>query len=264
MSGGGSSEPAQRTVVQQATIPGFLRPLIEQSADVSSEALSDLTALLLDAGAGDLVAGFTPAQLRAFGSAEDAIGEGGVIPEVQENLLSTARGDFLYGGPGFDAAVDAAVRAAQPHILSRFGRAGAGTSGLAQAALGKAAIDAFAGQYGTERGRQLQALGMLPDLALLPSDVLGRIGGQQQAQEQRELTAPITAAESLLSTAQTGLPVASLLGQTQTGTSSQETFRNPVAGALGGGLTGAKLGSLFGPWGTAIGAVGGGLLGGFG
>lgn len=34
-----------------------------------------------------------------------------------------------------------------------------------------------------------------------------------------------------------------------------------IGGAVGGAATGAKLGSAFGPWGTAIGAIGGGLFG---
>lgn len=84
-------------------------------------------------------------------------------PEARDALTSTARGDFLFGGEGFDAAVDAAVRSAQPHILSTFGRAGAGgsTSGLAQTAIGQSAIDAFASQFGSERARQLGAANAL-------------------------------------------------------------------------------------------------------
>jgi hypothetical protein len=35
---------------------------------------------------------------------------------------------------------------------------------------------------------------------------------------------------------------------------------NPLMSGLGGALAGAKLGSSFGPWGTGIGAIGGGLL----
>jgi len=37
-----------------------------------------------------------------------------------------------------------------------------------------------------------------------------------------------------------------------------------TTGALGGALTGASMGSAFGPWGTALGAIGGGLFGGWG
>lgn len=51
------------------------------------------------------------------------------------------------------------------------------------------------------------------------------------------------------------------LGQTTTINAPQS--RNRTAGAVGGALSGAQLGSMFGPWGTAIGAVGGGLFGGF-
>ena len=99
--------------------------------------------------------------------------EGELIPaESREALLSTARGDFLFGGEGFDAAVDAATRAALPQIRSVFGRAGAGgaASGLAQTAVGTAAADAFARQFADERTRQLAAAGDLAGLDLAASD----------------------------------------------------------------------------------------------
>lgn len=102
---------------------------------------------------------------------------GGAIPGVTTDALtSTARGDFLYGGDGFNAAVDAAVRRATPGILSTFGSAGAGgaSGGLAQEAIGRAAIDAFASQYGQERSNQLGAAGTLGSLSL--SDVGQRAG----------------------------------------------------------------------------------------
>lgn len=99
-------------------------------------------------------------------------------PESIAALQSTARGDFLFGGQGFDQAVDAAMRAALPQIRSVFGSAGAGgaTGGLAQTAVGQAAIDAFAGQFGAERGRQLSAADRLASL---------RLGAQDQDARQR-------------------------------------------------------------------------------
>lgn len=51
------------------------------------------------------------------------------------------------------------------------------------------------------------------------------------------------------------------------GSSTQATtpvYKNKTAGALGGAASGAAMGSMFGPWGTAIGAVAGGLYGAFG
>jgi hypothetical protein len=92
-----------------------------------------------------------------IGQGRDAVGFT-ETPGAREALNATARGDYLFGGEGFDAAVDAAVRAAQPHIMSAFGGDAASVnSGLSQHAIGQSAIDAFANQYGAERGRQLGA-----------------------------------------------------------------------------------------------------------
>lgn len=91
------------------------------------------------------------------------------VPDAATAALQrTAEGDFLFGGEGFDQAVDAAVRAALPQIRSVFGSAGAGgaTGGLAQTAVGQAAIDAFASRFGEERGRQLSAADRLATLGL--------------------------------------------------------------------------------------------------
>ena len=41
----------------------------------------------------------------------------------------------------------------------------------------------------------------------------------------------------------------------------QQASSNPLMGGLGGAMAGAKLGSMFGPAGTGVGAIGGGLLG---
>lgn len=50
----------------------------------------------------------------------------------------------------------------------------------------------------------------------------------------------------------------------QNATQTTPVHRNRTAGAAGGAMAGAQMGSAFGPWGTAIGAIGGGLLGGWG
>lgn len=184
-------------------------------------------------------------------SAIDNLLLGNAIPGVANDALgATAAGDFLYGGEGFNAAVDAAVRQATPGILSAFGSAGAGaaTGGLAQEALGTAAIDAFARQYAQERSNQLsaantlggfglaessqalqQALGqtnaqqastnaaleasrLLPGLATADIDLLNSIGSIQQGQEQNTLDAPRNALLQLLTAALGGTPISSLLG----------------------------------------------------
>ncbi|BAQ16906.1 hypothetical protein [Methyloceanibacter caenitepidi] len=278
---GGGSEPAgtidttgttsQKTSSRsrsstQTDVPDFLKSLLYGSASTGAGALNKLRRL----SNGDLVADFTDDQLAGFDLAR---GFGGSEPysTALDTILGTARGDYLFGGDAFDAAVDASVRAAQPHILSTFGAAGRGTGGLAQTAIARAATDAFAEQYGTERGRQVQAASLLPELGLLPIDLLLQTGAAQQGQAQREITAPIAAQQDLFRTALGGLPIASLLGQTstgsQTGTSSGTTsqqqpyFENEAASGLGLALSGLGLASGLGSTLFGAEALSGGLLG---
>lgn len=308
----GGKSGGDQDVTQRVEIPEILQPFVRNQARIGSNALSRLEDQLAGAGADDLVAGFDPLQEQAFDLAvQRAQGEGGFIPTAQQQFLataqgvdpqsfvdptafdalqSTAAGDFLFGGQGFRQAVDAAVRAAQPSILSTFGAAGRGTGGLAQAAIAEQATDAFARQFGNERqrqlaasgiladldsqerARQLSAAGALPQLALADAQILQNIGGIRQGQAQRELTAPISAQESLIAAAGGGIPLQSLLGATQT-QSGLGGGGFSGAGALGGGALGLGLGSLTaaegatglaalgGPLGIGLG-VGGLLLGG--
>jgi hypothetical protein len=258
-----TTQDSSGSTVQRTTIPEFLRPFIEGGAVTAGGALGKLE----DLSGGDLVAPFSADQLSAFDLAR-RFGSSAPFTSALDSLGATARGDFLYGGPGFDQAVTAAVNAAKPHILSTFGAAGRGTGGLAKTAIAQSAIDAFASQYGSERGRQLQAASALPTLGQMPIELLLGTGTLQQQLEQQKRSAPLSAQTNLLTAALAGLPISSLLGFKQetegTGTSTQPLYQNQTAGALGGALTGAQLGSMFGPIGTGIGAIGGGLLGYFG
>lgn len=276
-------------VAQTTNVPSYLQPLVKKQAQIGTDTLGRLEGLLSNAGAEELVAGFDPLQQQGFDLAvERAQGAGGFLPTAQQSFLetaqgvdprsyidptaygaleSTASGNFLFGGEGFDAAVDAAVRAAAPGILSTFGGAGGAPGGLARTAIGKAATDAFAGQYSQERQRQLAAAGILgeygtgerdrqlaaagalPQVALADVGILQSIGGQRQAQAQRELTAPIEAQESLLSIIGGGIPLQSLLGalQTQSGGGGS----SPYGDIFGAGVLGLGLADSFGAFDTA-------------
>ena len=124
------------------------------------------------------------------------------------------------------------------------------------------------------QGLNLQAAGMQGDLAnagqsaYLQSIQSALSAGQiNQAQAQ----AMLDQAENQYN-AMRNVPLEQLnirlaaLGGTQVPTSSTQTSRtptsgNPFVGGLGGAMSGAQLGSMFGPIGTGIGAIGGGLLG---
>lgn len=249
-------------------IPAFLRPFLTQQAGVARGALGDLRGLL---NRPELVAGFTPQQQQAFDLAGQ-FGQSAPFTTALDALQSTAGGDFLFGGPGQQAFVDAAVRSAQPDVISRFG--GRGGSGLAAASIGQSAVDASANLFNQERQRQLQAAQALPGLSQLPIDLLLQTGGLQQQLAQQQINAPIAAQQQLLQAATGNLPVSSLLGSTQTGRTTGRTtgtsltqqpfFENPLANILGGASALGGLGSAFGPFGTALGGIGGGLLGAFG
>ena len=150
------------------------------------------------------------------GAARNALTQGATtsaLPQEQiDQLRQTAGGDFLMGGEGFDAAVQAAVRQAQPQILSTFGGAGVGggTGALSQTAIGTAATDAFARQFANERqnqigaqdtlarlgladrSQQLQSAGLLGDFAAGAEgrslEGFGLLGGLSDAERGRQLT----------------------------------------------------------------------------
>jgi hypothetical protein len=79
---------------------------------------------------------------------------------TNSNVMRNMNGDYLYGGSGFNAALDAAQRQVLPQVNSAFERAGRTGSGLAAEAQTRALGDAFASQYGQERQNQLAAMGM--------------------------------------------------------------------------------------------------------
>lgn len=204
---GGSVSATQASSKTKAVIPEHLRPFVDQVINTSGDALGAASAAAsgdqfadlnpdqlaalqsardvaggaggflptaqktaLDAAKGGGVGNFLPpelvAQLQSGGGGTNV--GGGIGDPSRDALEATARGDFLHGGEGFNAAVEAAQRQAQPGILSAFGGAGAGgaSSGLAQAAIGRSAVDAFASQFGQERKNQLDAAGRLGGFGL--------------------------------------------------------------------------------------------------
>jgi len=248
---GGDSKGGDQTTSQTVEIPEFLRPFIEQGANIGGGALGNIEGLLPSGT--NLIEGMNPTQMEALNRSEAvARGGGGFLPTAENTLLSTARGDFLHGGAGFNEAVAAATRAATPGILSAFGRAGRGVSGLSQQAIGQASSDAFARLFNDERGRQMHAAAALPNVGLAGANILSRTGAQRQQQAQAQREGPLAAQERLFSNALrvTGAQ-APLFGQTTTAPSQGGSKAGDV---LGGGLSIAGLATGGGA------SLGGGLL----
>ena len=150
------------------------------------------------------------------------------------------------------------------------GSADAENRALNQFGLSTALANANAGVYEQERQNQLATAEKLPAIeagAAAPGqDILGA-GGVQQQQSQTELNAAYNNASQnaqwpyeLLNFLGTG--VSGIGGGNSTTVGSNPYQSNPVGNALGAGLAGAGAGSMFGPWGAAIGG-GVGVLGSF-
>lgn len=197
-------------------------------------------------------------------------------------LTSTLNGDYLTGGSGFDGAIKAAMDKQLPSIDSQFELSGNYGSGLHQTARDQAFADAFAGQYGDERTRQMQAMMFAPSVAAGDyNDIaqLANVGGQKEALSQQQLQDQMARYDFGQNVQRQdlqnymGLIQGNYGGDRVTTSPGQTFYNNQGAGILGGALGGAslagKLGAtvggsgITGPLGLAGGSIFGGLLGGF-
>lgn len=132
--------------------------------------------------------------------------------------------------------------------------------------------DRMAQDIEQQRSRQFGVAGLAPSLAGQDyvdlqalqgvggqvEDLTGRLMEDQAARWDFSQNAPQTNLDNYIARVTGGYP-----GGTSTNTTP--TYRNRTAGAAGGAIAGAQMGSAVMPgWGTAIGAVAGGLLGGWG
>lgn len=99
----------------------------------------------------------------------------------------TLQGDYLYGGQGFNQALQAAHSQIAPMVQGQFEAGGRYGGGLAQEAETSALANAFAGMYGQERQNQMAAM-MNPSLGYSDIAALGDVGQQREAYQQQQLS----------------------------------------------------------------------------
>lgn len=129
-----------------------------------------------------MVPGMNPMMRQGFRGMRDTANRGLGLRQGLRTMLQTARGDFLHGGPGYNEALGASMRTTLPMISSQFGGAGRTGSAYHANTLGQAASDAFAGQYGQERQRQMAAAGAIPGMAqaqFIPHQQMMQAGAQK-------------------------------------------------------------------------------------
>lgn len=288
------NDPAPQTQSSTSTTTQNLNPQQQQLLDLIMPQITNFAAGVPKRYQGSTIAGFNPTQMAAQ---EMLLGQG---VGAQNAAYNSAKGvtDFWTnpgaldpsGNPGMRGTIDAAVRPITEQLTqsylpairseaiggSNFGSSRQGIAeGLAMQGASRATGDTAAkitnANYQTNVEAQLRAMGFLPQVAQMgtaPALTTGAVGDVRQSLEQAQLgekaaqfswdqMAPYLQSKEILSFLQ-GIPGGST---TSTGQSEASTpRRNPIMGALGGAATGASLGSAFGPWGTAIGALGGGAL----
>jgi len=222
---------------------------------------------------GQTYAEFSPQTEQALNLTEQRALAGSPVQRgASDQALSTIRGDYLYGGPGFNAAYQAAANRIIPDIESRFAKSGRYGSGLARQAEASALSDAFAKQYGDERQNQLRTMLAAPQLAGADYNDFLRLAGvgqQREGQSQKKINEDIARFnfyqnEPLERVRNYMALVSGNYGQQ--GLQNVQGFKgNTGAGILGGALGGGGLAAApalgLGPLGIGLSAVGGGLLG---
>lgn len=203
---------------------------------------------------------------------------------ANQQLQSTLGGDYLYGGPGFDAAYNAAANRIIPQVSSLFSGAGRYGGGLVQGEMSRQLGDAFAGLYEGERGKQLLAAGMAPQMQGMEQQRLAAqqgVGAAQEAWAQKPITEGMQRWEFGQNEPYDRLNWMNAILQPGNTFSQQSTTGgggSTAASMLGGGLIGSALGPMVGsglasvapqsamlglgtfPWSLA-GMAAGGLLG---
>jgi hypothetical protein len=162
--------------------------------------------------------------------------------------MATMGGDYMSGGPGFNAYADSAWNAVRPQVDSAFEAGGRYGSNLHAESLGKGFGRAMAPLYDAERNRQMGAMAGAPGLAMADytdPTMLQGVGAAREQQAQRFADEPTRRLQNYM-----GLIGGSGYGGTTTTTGGAGS--SPLLGAAGGAMSG--YGMTGSPWGAAAGA----------
>lgn len=268
--GGGRSAPSVQNVTQNSAPWAAQQPYLTQGFE---RAKTDILNTPQTFFPGQTYANFSPQTEQALNLTQQRALAGSPAQDAaNQQIQGTINGDYLYGGPGFDAAFNAASNRILPDIQSRYAQGGRFGSGLGRTSEASALGDAFASQYGNERQNQLQASYFAPQLAQADyNDIraLAGVGAQREGQTQSGIDEAIARHDFEQQDPRQRLRDYMALVQGNYGFQGSTQTQNPGAfkgnkgaGILGGAIGGAQLGSQFGgPWGGLAGGVLGGLTG---
>lgn len=185
---------------------------------------------------------------------------------ASDYAAKTLSGGFMGSNPWLDAAYNKAAGAVTNSTQSNFGLAGRNVRGpdaAATAQFGPAgagggyndlAASIYGGDYQAERNRQQQLAPLAGGIAnqdYVDIGQLANVGAQREALSQEQAGQPAGALNQYLG------QLGGLAGGY--GNTSQTVPMN--RNIIGGAAAGANIGSTFGPWGSILGGLAGGVLG---
>ena len=256
--GGGGTQ----TVVNTQDIPPFLRDQLIQT-------FGEVENFRPNANIVPNIAGFTPTQTQSFDAIRNIANNNPLSNLASTTISDMIKGDFTISEP-LQTAIDAQTDRAINDISSLYARGGRLGSDAFGTAIGEGVTQAsaplLADAIEKDQARKIAAVSSIPsilqtDLGL--ANALGAVGSQEQALNQAMLDRPamVTSAQNTAAQQRINNLLSALGSRGQVGGTSTQTApgRSPLAGAAGGALTGASLGSLVGGFGLPGALVGGGL-----
>ena len=183
-----------------------------------------------------------------------------LLGAANQQAMATMGGDYMSGGPGFDAFADAAWSSVRPQVDTAFESGGRYGSNLHAESLGRGFGRAMAPLYDAERGRQMAATFGAPGLAMADYQdpaMLQQVGAAREGKGQQYADEPLNRLQNYMGLVGGG-------GYGGTTTTSGGAGSSPLLGGMGGAMSGAYLGSMIGSGYPGYGAMAGGLLGAFG
>jgi hypothetical protein len=212
---------------------------------------------------GNPVIPFSPQSEAALAGTEQRATNGSpLVSSANDYVQKSLSGGFLGSNPYLDQTFNQAALATQNQLASQFagsGRNVGASQGLRAQQLGDLATQIYGGAYNNERQLQQGVLGSVLPLAnqdYVDLAQLRGVGSDVEGLAREQAQAPGQALDQYLGR------VSGNMGSTQ----STPLYRNSAGSILGGALLGSQIGSSASsnPYAGIIGAIGGGILGGYG
>lgn len=262
------SKGSQGSATTTSGPPAYLQPYYSNLAAAGSNLYQNHAPLYYP---GNQVAPFSPLQEQGFGQIQGAASQPNTIGQTGQGYFNALESGSLLN-PATNPSLQGMAQLSDNQIMNNLSSEFAGSGRNIEASapiqanqMANVASDIYGGAYNNTLNNMTGALGQANPLTqqmYMPGQELLNAGGQIQNQAQNMIGAnqnafsyyqqlpfqQLSGLDSLL----TGVP------------GSQQTtpyYTNNAAGMLGGAASGATIGSAFGPWGTALGALGGAILG---